>query len=367
MLAFVLLVLSAFAGIVEVEILDIGQGDSILIRSPEGKTVLIDGGTGNIDVVTYLKERGVTEINLMVGTHAHADHIGGLDEVLEAFPVKVYVDNELPHTTRTYEKVMTLVEQKGIRYMPAKNGQTFNLGAEVTLEILHPQDTPLKNTRSDLNSNSVIIRMTHGKNCFLFTGDAEEPTEHTLVQKGLKPCGILKVAHHGSNHSSTSEFLNAVKPEIALISLGVDNRYGHPGEETMKRLERTGAKIYRTDTQGTIKLSSNGKKVTVTTAGKNGTPSTKNTVDVSEQDAYQEQPAEEHSSANGNHAGKFDLNKATASQLESIPGIGPSKAAAILSDLEKNGPFSSVSDVQRVSGVGAKTAEKIAEYAFVSK
>ena len=364
MLAFVLLVLSAFAGIVEVEILDIGQGDAILIRSPEGKTVLIDGGTGKVDVVDYLRARGVEEINMMVGTHAHADHIGGLDEVIEAFPVKVYVDNELPHTTRTYEKVMDLIEKKGIRYLPAKNGQTFNLGKEVVLEVIHPQITPLKNTRSDLNSNSVVIRMTHGKNCFLFTGDAEEPTEHTLVQKGIEPCDVLKVAHHGSDHSSTNEFLNAVQPEIAVISLGLNNRYGHPGEDTMKRLERTGAQIYRTDTQGTIKLSSDGKKITVSTEGKDGTPTKKNvTVDVSD-NTYKKQPTE-HSSTD--KSGKFDLNKATSSQLESIPGIGPSKAAAILSDIEKNGPFSSISDVQRVSGIGVKTAEKIAQYAFVSQ
>ena len=157
MLALFLLALSAFAGTLEVEILDVGQGDAILIRSPEGKTVLIDGGTGKIDVVEYLKARNITEINMMVGTHPHADHIGGLDEVLEAFPVKVYIDNELPHTTRTYEKVMTLVEQKKIRYMTPKHGQIFNLGSEVTLEILHPQITPLRNTRSDLNSNSIVI------------------------------------------------------------------------------------------------------------------------------------------------------------------------------------------------------------------
>ena len=297
---------------------------------------------------------------MMVGTHPHADHIGGLDEVLEAFPVKVYIDNELPHTTRTYEKVMTLVEQKKIRYMTPKHGQIFNLGSEVTLEILHPQITPLRNTRSDLNSNSIVIRLMHGENCFLFTGDAEEPTEHSLVQKGLETCNVLKVAHHGSNHSSTTSFLNAVKPDIAVISLGVDNRYGHPGEDTMSRLKRTGAQIYRTDTQGTIKLISNGKKVTVSTEGKGTTP-TKRAVVIAASDNKDKE------NASVDQAEKFDLNTATASQLEQVPGIGPSKSAAIINNREKNGSFSSINDVQRVSGIGVKTAEKIATYAFVTQ
>ena len=264
MFAFIFLITTALAGMLEVEILDVGQGDSILIKSPAGKLVLIDGGTGNgRSTIDHLSKRNIQEINLMVATHAHADHIGGLDEVLEAIPVKNFLDSGIPHTTQSYRKVMALVESKDIPYIEGKNGRKFRLDDGIVLELLHPQDLALKNTRSDLNSNSVVIRLTHGDNCMLFTGDAEEPTEDALIQKGLEPCSVLKVAHHGSNHSSTDRFLNAVQPEIALISCGKDNRYGHPGEETMEKLHRIGAQIYRTDQLGTIKLISDGKLVKV--------------------------------------------------------------------------------------------------------
>lgn len=359
MLALWCMLMTAIAGTVTVEILDVGQGDSILIRSPEGKTVLIDAGTGRTDVVPMLQQRGISELNMVIGTHAHADHIGGMDEVFEALPVKVYLDNGMPHTTKTYEKVMKLVEDKEIRYIEGKRDQEFNLGKEIKLQVLHPQNTLLRNTRSDLNSNSVVVRMTHGKNCFLFTGDAEEPTEHQLVQQGVGTCDVLKVAHHGSNHSSTNHFLQTVQPKIALISLGVDNRYGHPGDEAMDRISNTGAEIYRTDTMGTITVTSDGKKLTVQTkkeavvhkvdkgAVKEIAHTTMDTTVISNVD------------------GKFDINTASQTQLESINGIGPSKATAIIAYRTEHGPFKSIHELTNVSGVGPKTAEKIAAAAYV--
>ena len=357
MLAYILLLTQAFAGILEVDILDVGQGDSIFIRSPEGKTVLIDAGTGRKgDVVAMLKERNVEMLNLVVATHPHADHIGGLDEVLEAIPVKAYLDSGMTHTTRSYAKVMDLVEKKEITYISGKSGRTLRLGAEVELTLLHPQDVLQRNTRSDLNSNSVVIRMTHRDNCFLFTGDAEEPTEELLVQKGIEPCKVLKVAHHGSNHSSTMHFLKAVQPEIALISLGKGNRYGHPGDESMARLKKVGAQIYRTDLLGTIQVRSDGKTVTVQGAEHTSVPRPKITAHVDHK---------EHSTPSIDDSGKFNINTATQSQLESIKGIGPSKAKAILAYLEEKGPLSNINDLTNVKGIGKKTAEKIAIKAFV--
>lgn len=259
---------SAWAGTVRVDVLDIGQGDSILIRTPANKTILIDAGDGQIDVPPILAELGVTQLDLVIATHPHADHIGGMDEVLDALPVKLYTDNGLPHTTKTYDEVMKRIEDKNIPYRAAQVGQTYKLDDGATIEILFPNGTPLHDTRSDLNSNSVVARLTHGKDCFLFVGDSEEPTEQALVQAGLGQCDVLKVAHHGSRHSSTSSFLAAVKPKIALISVGTGNRYGHPGEETLDRLEGIGAKVYRTDTMGMLTVLSTGNGVTVQT----GTP-----------------------------------------------------------------------------------------------
>ena len=357
LLSYLLLVLSAVAGTLNVHVLDIGQGDSILIQSPEGKVVLIDAGTGSINVVPQLQSMNVTEINLLVATHAHADHIGGIDDVINAFPVKVYLDNGMPHTTRTYNSLMKLIEDKNVTYISAKNGRQFNLGSEVTLEILHPQDRLLRNTRSDLNSNSVVIRMLHGQNCFLFTGDAEEPTEHILVQKGIEPCNVLKVAHHGSNHSSSQRFLQAVQPDIALISLGKNNRYNHPGEETVQRLEKIGSTIYRTDQHGTITLKSNGKDIEVSVAGKSPEtfqPQKKSTVAIAPSPSSKDQDST-----------KFNINTADAVQLQSIPGMGPKRSAAILDYRNQHGPFSSLDDLQNVSGIGPKTAATISLYVFI--
>ena len=359
MLALWCLLMSAIAGTVTIDVLDVGQGDSILIRSPEGKSVLIDGGTGKVDVVPLLRERGIDELNMVVGTHAHADHIGGLDEVFEAIPVKVYLDNGMPHTTKTYAKVMELVEQKDIRYIEGKRDQEFNLGKEIQLQIIHPQNILQRNTRSDLNSNSVVIRMIHGDNCFLFTGDAEEPTEDQLVRQDIGTCDVLKVAHHGSNHSSTSHFLQAVEPKIAVISLGANNRYGHPGEEAMARLERTGAEIYRTDTMGTVTITSDGTTLQV---------ETKKEAVVHKVDAGKIKEIAHittDTTVITDATGKFDINTASQEQLETISGIGPSKATAIIAYRTEHGPFTNINDLVKVSGVGPKTVEKIAAAAYV--
>jgi competence protein ComEC len=387
MLAFLIFICHVYAGILKVDILDVGQGDAILITSPEGKTILIDGGTGSVDVVEYLKDRSISEINLVIASHAHADHIGGLDEVVDAFPIKLFVDNGMSHTTRTYNRLMQIIEEKEVSYLTAKNGQIFNLGNEVTLEIIHPQDKLLKNTRSDLNSNSVVIRMEHGNNCFLFTGDAEEPTENILIQKGIKPCQVLKVAHHGSNHSSTERFLREVQPKIALISLGENNRYNHPGDETIARLEKVGATIYRTDTMGTITLESDGENITIQNTKDVSVDNTKDNSFKSEEDEISitlersEAPInlnidrhnieisdnnniEKEETTENVNSSKKNINTAEASELEMVPGIGPKRSQAIIQYRVDNGPFSSLNDVQNVHGIGPKTVVTLHEYFF---
>lgn len=253
---------TAVAGTLTVEIIDVGQGDGILITSPAGKTVLIDGGTGrSTNMARELTGRGLEKIDLVMGSHNHADHIGGLDEVLAAIPVSIYLDQGMPHTTETYTKVMDLVESRGIAYKVARKGQTFTLDDGIRIELLAPRDPLLSGTRSDLNSNSIVARLTHGENCFLFTGDSELDTEQRLMEEGLAPCDVLKVAHHGSAHSTSRRFLEMVQPTWAVVSVGEGNRYKHPSPDTMDRVRRAGAQVIRTDRSGTIRLLSDGKTI----------------------------------------------------------------------------------------------------------
>jgi beta-lactamase superfamily II metal-dependent hydrolase len=255
--------LAAWAGTVRVDVLDVGQGDAILIRTPANKVVLIDAGEGEVNVPALLAREGVDHLDLVIASHPHADHIGGMDDVVRALPVKNYLDNGLTHTTQTYGNLMRDVEDKDIAYREALVGQVFNLDDGAKLEILWPSDVKLRDTRSDLNSNSVVARLTHQGHCFLFTGDSEEPTERALMTAGLGQCDVLKVAHHGSNHSTTPGFLAEVKPRIGLISVGKDNRYGHPGNETLDRLRSADVTVYRTDLSGQITLLSSEKGLEV--------------------------------------------------------------------------------------------------------
>lgn len=257
----------AHAGEVVVDVLDVGQGDAILIRTPAKKTILIDAGDRGSGVVEQLARLGVDHLDLAVATHPHADHIGSMEAVVKALPPRVYLDNGLAHTTRTYEGLMTAIEaDKAIGYKPAARGQVFNLDDGARLEVLGPDPAKVfKDTRSDLNSNSVILRLTHGEDCFLFPGDAEEPTERALIEQHIGQCDVLKVAHHGGRHSTIEPFLAEVKPAIAVISVGVGNRYHHPGDETLARLEAQKSTVYRTDRDGRVTLRSSGKGIKVET------------------------------------------------------------------------------------------------------
>jgi len=258
------------AGDVVVTMLDVGQADAILVRTPANKTILIDAGDRGANTVEKLVRLGVDHLDLVVATHAHADHIGDMLKVVQALPPKVYVDSGVPHTTQVYSGLMAAIEgNKAISYRSARPGMTFNLDDGAKLEILWPDPAGLlQGTRSDINSNSVVTRLTHGNDCFLFAGDAEAPTEKLLVGKKVGQCDVLKVAHHGSRHSSTAAFLAMLKPSIALISTGAGNRYNHPGGETLLRLEQAKATVYRTDLHGQITLVSTGKGITVTTERK---------------------------------------------------------------------------------------------------
>ena len=238
----------------EVHVIDVGQGDSILIRTPEGKTALIDGGYDNGLALAYLRERGIGQIDVMVASHPHADHIGGLVEVLRALPVKGFWTSGATHTTGTYEQLLDAIDAARVPYYEVQRGDTIPLG-RLSFEVLHSNPDA-----DDLNNTSVVLRLAYGNVAFLFTGDVEAAAELDMlstVRDRLKAT-ILKVAHHGSHTSSTAEFLAAVQPRIAVYSAGRDNNYGHPHRETIQALQRVRAVVYGTDEHGTIVIVTDG-------------------------------------------------------------------------------------------------------------
>ncbi len=262
---FILLSLlgTASAGTMQVHMLDVGQGDAILLQTPAGKNLLIDAGKKGAKVYEQLGTLGVRELELVVTSHAHTDHMGGMEDVVRRLPVALYLDSGLPHTTDSYASLMRALEERDVPHRRAEWGEVIELDDGITVKVLWPGNSYLRGTRSDLNSNSVVLQVDHGEDCFLFMGDAESPTEVEVSRGGVPQCDVLKVAHHGSDHSSSAAFLRQVDPDIALISSGEDNRYGHPGELTLEALQRQKVAIYRTDFWGQITLSSSGQGIEV--------------------------------------------------------------------------------------------------------
>lgn len=250
-----------------VTFLDVGQGDSIFIKTPSKKYVLIDGGSipkewstfdaGRCVVVPYLRRNGIKKIDLVVATHPDIDHIGGLISVLKNVHVDLFLDSGTISTTQTYEDLLKMVERRHIRYRIAEYG-LLNIDPNIKFEILSPISDAFIN---DPNNNSIVIRLEYGKISFLFTGDIGQLAEGMYVNRygnGLRST-VLKLPHHGSSESSSVPFLNSVMPEVAIISCGRNNPFGHPGKDVLARVEKMGTKIYRTDIDGAICIISDGK------------------------------------------------------------------------------------------------------------
>lgn len=241
--------------------IDVGQGDSILLRAPDGTDILIDGGPriAGPTVVAYLNEQGVDDIEVMVLTHPDADHVGGLIDVLQStLPVEAVVYGR-PGTTATYNDFAAAMQADGLTPTPVAEGQAFTWGP-MQVSVLNPQ-TPFLN---DTNEDSVVLHIAYGDHEFLFTGDIGAEAEGDILTSGLDvDADVLKVAHHGSRYSSTQAFLNAVTPIYAVISVGEDNPFGHPAQETLDRLATVGAQVYRTDLCATVVITSDGQLFTV--------------------------------------------------------------------------------------------------------
>lgn len=240
----------------ELHLLDVGQGDAVLLRTPDQHTILVDGGTGE-DILMELS--GVLpllsrEIDLMVMTHPHADHMGGLIPVLERFEVKHVLMSAPDYASPVYRAFLAELEQSGVPFSLAQASQDFALG-ELQIDVIYPFEPFLGQEMENVNNASPVLRVQMGPKSVLLNGDAEQEVEAELLAAGLVPSAdILKAGHHGSRTSNTPDFVAAVNPELLLISCGKDNSYGHPHEETLELAEDLGLEVRRTDLEGRVSL-----------------------------------------------------------------------------------------------------------------
>ena len=244
--------------------LDVGQGDSIFIELPNDQTMLIDSGENyhGAAIIEYIKDCGRKKIDYLVGTHPHSDHVGSMAYIIRNFDIgSVYLPDAATNTY-TYEKMLEAIKKKGLKVTTAKTGVNILSDSDESLDINILAPSTTKNVKN-LNNTSVVLKIKYADTSFLFTGDAEKSELKTL--NGDLSADVLKVGHHGSDTSTPQTLVDAVKPKIAVISVGKDNDYGHPSAKTLKRLENAGCEIYRTDQQQTVAVTSDGKNIEVET------------------------------------------------------------------------------------------------------
>ena len=260
-----------------VSFIDVGQGDSEFIELPNGETMLIDAGTNETgkNVVDYIKSLGYTSIDYVVGTHPHEDHIGGLDDVIKTFDIGSIYMPKVTADTKTFEDVLDAAESKNLMINTAKSGVSIMDTEDLSVKFLAPTLDIYENT----NDYSAVVKVVYGETSYLFTGDAEEFSENLITDD--VNADVLKVGHHGSSTSTSTEFLKKVSPASAVISCGKDNSYGHPHSETLQKLADMGTAVYRTDELGTIVSVSDGKTINFDTNNTAGVPGTSQNTEAS--------------------------------------------------------------------------------------
>ncbi len=309
-----------------VHFLNVGQGDSILLETPNGKFMLIDGGMKGEgeNVVEYLRNQGVERLEYVVATHPDADHIGGLVSVLNSISIKNFIDSGKVHTSQTYEEMITLIADKNIPYIVPKAGEKISLDSDVDIQVLSSNKEA-----SDNNEASIVLKVTYGDVSFLLTGDAGIDMEQELMQTQNVQATILKSGHHGSNTSSSPAFIEAVNPEAAILSYGQDNKYGHPHFEVIESLKQAGSKIYGTAEAGNIVVVTDGVEYDIQAKEWTGIgatssvalPKTTGNVEIVAKDLHKELVTIQNSGAEAVNINGWQLVSIEGNQVFQFPNI----------------------------------------------
>ena len=240
---------------------DVGQGDAFLFRLPDGSTMMVDAGTRKAapELVNKLRRLGVRRIDILVASHPHEDHIGGMAKVIESFEIGKFWDSGYNHGSSVQRAMLEAIREKGVRYGKPKAGFKEAIG-EVTLEVLAPGETAVTGTAGDANNNGIALLVTYGGVSFLMMGDLEYRGRQAVGR--FPEATVLKVSHHGARNGTDKKLLGEVQPRVAILSYGRGNSYGHPHGETMKLLEQGGVSIYATE-DGDISMNTDGERLTV--------------------------------------------------------------------------------------------------------
>lgn len=249
-----------------VHYMDVGQGDAIFIELPSGKTMLIDSGENyhGAGILSYIQERGYNKLDYVVGTHPHADHIGSMAYIIRNFKIGSVYLPKVSANTKMYEELLNTIKKKNLTVKNARAG--IRMVRDTENELAVRVIAPLTIDKENLNNSSAVIALDYKDATFLFTGDAEKE-ELESIQANVT-ADVLKVGHHGSSNANPEDFLKSVNPQIAVISCGADNDYGHPHASTLQALRRLDCDVYRTDIDKTVIIYSDGEHLSVETGGK---------------------------------------------------------------------------------------------------
>ena len=338
-----------------VHFLDVGQGEATLIQTTGGQAFLVDGGAcafashridyGKTTVIPFLRSKKIHDLDMVVMSHPDADHIGGIRTLLEStmpgglYMLKIHglADSATTHPTRLYQQILEDSRKRDeLEYRQLSCGEAFDLGLGVSAQVLAPV-----RAYKDQNNCSLVLRLHYGTTSFLLTGDARKESEADMVAAlgDRLRSTVLKAPHHGSGESSSAQFLERVKPEVVVISVGAENTYHLPSRDALARLQATGARIFRTDYQGTISVTTDGKKCT-----------------VKPEKPYPPPEKRWDEAEKPQKGGKIvNINTASAEELEALPGIGPIKMKAVIAKR----PYASVDELLRAQGIGPKTLERL--------